>query len=254
MNLWIAKFMLPIIDAAETVLRTETMKAAKELLTSAIELNATVDEDGQLPVSLKPIIAARSKAIFIERLEALKAELQAFVKDEEMKAKAAETVQKAKQETGKEFDVRDAYAIIRTMPFYSFSAALKELLILKAAADQDIRSDDFKCYHYEYCLKAGASRKEASNYVKQYGERALDSYLLSCSVKKMRFNYYRAIQRDNITPEDRNFIENCLLRVAQRVTANRAILNLYDAIGTIDNDAVIPAGIKRRLLDWALAF
>lgn len=253
MNLWIAKFMMPIIEAAETVLRTESMRAAKELLDSAITLNATVDEEGLLAPSLKPIIAARTKAIFIQRLEALKEELNAFIRDEAFKAKAKETVDRAKAETGKEFDVRDAYAIIRTLPFYSFSAALKELLILKAASDHDIRSENFKSFHYEYCLKAGASRREAISFVKQYGERALETYLQTCTVKKMRFQYYRTIQRDDLSAEDRTFIENCLLRVAQRATSNKAILNLYDAIGDLQLCEEVPAGIKRRLLDWALA-
>lgn len=244
--------MLPIIEGAEVHLRTESMKAAKEFLRDAIRLNAFYDDEDLMKAALSVVIAQRTKALFTKRLEELLNETKAFITDEELKQKAEETVIRAKEETGEVFEAGDAYAIIRTMPFYSFSAALQALQELHAETDHDIRSDNFKSYHYEYCLKAGASRKEAQTLVKQFGDKALDSYLRGCSIKKMRFQYYRTIHRADLTAVDRIFIENCLLRVAHRITSNKAILSLYDAVGTIQDFGIVPAGIKRRLLDYAL--
>lgn len=248
MNKATADAIRAICAAAGVTVKSVTLTAAKAQIESMIASSANDADPNQLRELLTPALAHRTKAGFSEALIAICSDVEQRLNEDEFNERVNQVIEKAKADYQVTFNEFEVAAAIRAIPFFSYSAVIKQL------REGNPTAITFAKHANTECLRAGASQAEAEDYGREHGSNALNAFLNDVPLKRMRFHYLLINENPECSEADRDFACNCLLKVARRSTDNGAILDLFNDVDALHMGEVIPAGLKRRLLNWALAF
>lgn len=246
MNKDTAEFIRAVCQAAIKIVNNATLKGAKEKIEASIVDASNYNE---LQEVFKPAIANRTKAGFITAIEAITSNVEKDLSEKLFNDRVAHVIKRAKADQGLTLNEFEVAAAIRSMPFFSYSAVLQLL-----HDDHKPTQTGINQRAAVECLRAGASEDEANEYQAKHGDKALSAFLNDVSLKRMRFHYLRVMENPASSNVDRDFVSICLLKVARQKTNNAQVLNLFNDVDALVMGEMIPDGIKRRLISWALAF
>ncbi|VGQ11849.1 hypothetical protein SB5439_05003 [Klebsiella variicola] len=248
MNKETANNIRAICAAAGETVRTATLTGAKAQIEKMIIDCQDVADSDQLRELFTPAISHRTKAGFSEALSTLCKDVEECLSERVLNDQVTQVVTRAEKELNIKLNEFDVAAAIRAIPFFSYSAVLK---LLRDGTESAVTSaPDLNAD----CLRAGATPAEAEDYGRRYGRDALNTFLKDVPLKRMRFHFLRVNENPAFSSADRDFACNCLLKVARRHMKDRAVLNLFNDVDALVMGEIIPDGIKRRLVAWALAF